>query len=270
MKFNRRGTIIIAVAMLAVMMTSGAVFAKTQKPAPPEYQQSENWGPSSQKFNKPGNGDQQDWDQKQKREKRDFDIEDMRYSKGGNLQIKIKNPDNEAFRWDKDQKIVVRDSHGRAYNARVKNFDRNVLELIVANLVLGERYSAEIYGFDNRDRDYRLRADFWAKDDWRYNQNYSQRDADIDRIWYDGSGRVRITLNYPRGYNIRWNGRVRVTVRDSQGRSYNARIIRTGQNSVELAISGVRYGRRYRVEISGTDYDNRDRTIVTSFSARNN
>ena len=262
MKFNRRGTIIIAVAMMAVMLTSGAVFAKPKKPTPSDYQQSDNWSPSSQKFNKPGNEEQQ------MRDKRDFDIEEMRYSKGGNLQIKIKNPDNEALRWDNNQKIVVRDSHGRAYNARVKNFDRNVLELIVANLVLGERYSAEIYGRDDRNRDYRVRGDFWAQDDWRYNRNYSQGGADIDRIWYDGSGRVRITLNYPRGYNIRWNGRVRVSVRDSQGRSYNARIIRTGQNSVELAISGVRYGRRYSVEISGTDYDNRDRTIVTSFWAR--
>ena len=268
MKFNRRGTIIIAVAMVAVMLTSGAVFAKTKKPAPSQYQQSQNWGPSSEKFNKPGNGEQHEWNQEQKRDKRDFDIEEMRYSKGGNLQIKIKNPDNEALRWDNNQKIVVRDSHGRAYNARVKNFDRNVLELIVANLVLGERYSAEIYGRDDRNRDYRVRGDFWAQDNWRYNRNYSQGGSDIEKIWYDGSGRVRITLNYPRGYNIRWNGRVRVSVRDSQGRSYIARIIRTGQNSVELAISGVRYGRRYSVEISGTDYDNRDRTIVTSFWAR--
>lgn len=261
MKFDKKG-IIIALAVITLILTSGTVFAKTKKPVPPQYQPSQNSGPVLQQPGKPGH------DEQQKRDKRDFDIQEMRYREGGNLQIRIKNPDNEAIRWDKNQKIVVRDSHGRSYNARVKNIDKNVLELIVANLVLGERYSAEIYGLDNRNRDYGLRADFWAQDGWRYDNNYSQRNMDIERIWCDDSGRVRVTLNNPRGYNIRWNNRVRVTVRDSQGRSYNARIIRTGQNSVELAIRGLRYGHKYRVEISGVGYDNRERTIVTSFWAR--
>lgn len=262
MKFDKKMTIITALAVMTLMLTSGTVFAKPQKSGQPQFQPGQNFAPGWQQPGKPGNNEQQ------KRDKRDFDIQEMRYREGGNLQIRIKNPDNEAIRWDKNQKIVVRDSHGRSYNARVKNIDQNVLELIVANLVFGERYSAEIYGLDHRDRDYRLKADFWARDGWRYDNNYSQRNTDIERIWYDGSGRVRVTLNNPRGYNIRWNNRVRVTVRDSQGRSYNAKIIRAGQNSVELAIRGLRYGHNYRVEISGTGYDNRERTIVTSFRAR--
>lgn len=263
MKFYKRETI-IALAVMTLILTSGTVFAKPQKPVPPQYQPSQNSAPAWQQPGKPGN------DEQQKRDKKDFDIQEMRYSKGGNLQIKIKNPDNEALRWDKNQKVVVRDSQGRVYNARVKNFDRNVLELIVANLVFGERYSAEIYGLDYRNRDYRIRTDFWAQDGWRYDGNYNQRNIDIGRIWYDGSGSVRVTLNNQRGYDIRWNNRVRVTVRDSYGRSYNAKIIRTGQNSIELAIRGLRYGHKYSVEISGVGYDNRDRTIMTSFWARNN
>ena len=271
MKFNRRkNSIKIATAILAVSLMAGTAFAKPEQQMPYQYQPAQDSGPSSQNYNKPGQDQYQGQNQSHNQDRKGYNIQEMRYSKGGNLQIKINNPDNNAIRWDNNQRVVVRDSRGRTYNARINRTNRNVIELIIANLVFGEKYSAEIYGLDQSDRNYRISGDFWAKDNWRYNQNYNQRSLEIQKIIYNGSGKLRIKLYNPRDYNIRWNNDVRVTVRDSRGRDYNARILRTNKNSVELAIRDIRNGQKYSVEINGVRYNNRYSAVTTSFWAVKN
>lgn len=257
MKFNRsKNSIKIATAILAVTLMAGTAFAKPQQYQPTQDQS--------------GQDQYQGQNQSQNHDKKGYNIQEMSYSKGGNLQIKINNPDNNAIRWDKNQKVVVRDSKGRTYNAKINRTNQNVIELIIANLVFGEKYSAEIYGLDQSDRNYRISGDFWAKDNWRYNQNYNQRSLEIQKITYEGSGKLKIKLYNPRDYNIRWNNDVRVIVRDSRGRDYNARILKTNKNTVELAIKNLSSRQKYSVVINGIRYDNKSFAVSTNFWAVKN
>ena len=83
-------------------------------------------------------------------------------------------------------------------------------------------------------------------------------------------GKLKIKLYNPNGYNLRWNNDVRVRVRDSEGRSYNARIRRAGHNTVELSILGLRHGHRYSINITGVRNDNVGYSVTSSFWAKDN
>ncbi len=115
---------------------------------------------------KPGQPGQQDHEPDQ----RDRVIQEMRYSQGGNLLIRIDNPNNKKIRWDKDKRVIVCDSHGRKYQARIHRLDKNIIELIVDGLYGGERYNVEIMGINIGGVNITFKSDFWAKDNWRFEQ----------------------------------------------------------------------------------------------------
>ena len=190
----------------------------------------------------------------------------MWYKPGGRLQIRL---DNNDIRWNNIERIVVRDSRGRAYNARVNRADRDIVELIIAGLVYGENYSIEIPGVHYRDMNYILRGDFWAWDNWRYNRP-DTRNFVIQSIRYQNGGHLKIMLYNPREEEIRWDRNARVMVRDSRGRFYDVRIDRARYSTIELTIYGIRPGDRYSIEIPGIRYRGMYYTVRGDFWARHN
>jgi hypothetical protein len=165
--------------------SQGANQQQNKKDMPKQNQQS---GSGSQ-----GANQQQDKKdipkQNQQENKYSIVIREMRYTQGGNLLVVFGYPDGYGYpayqgypgkpgnqgkhygnniRWDKNERITIRDKSGRAYEARVMKSDRNVLEVRVEGLLGGTSYSINIGGIYFGDVKNEVDGEFWAKDNWKY------------------------------------------------------------------------------------------------------
>jgi len=247
-----------------------------QYPKPGQQQPGQQTKPGQQQEwqHQPKPGQQQGWQSQPKPQPQNqqkagnggFEIKEMLYKPDGRLQIRL---DNNDIRWNRIEKIIVRDSRGRVYNARVNRTDRDIIELIIAGMVYGENYSIEIPGVRYGNSNYILRGDFWASDNWRYNRP-DKKNIVIQSIRYQNGGRLKIKLYNPRDEEIRWNRNARVIVRDNFGRRYDVRIEKARYSTIELTVFGIRSGDRYTVEIPGIRYMGRDYVVKGDFWARHN
>jgi hypothetical protein len=201
MKFIQLKTAVrITAFVLAFAFIASAGFAAPQPPLPPkgqpgqneEVQQGQNneqKKPEQQNKNKPGQNQQPQQEPGQQakpdlniKPKKNgpqdqnnieqnltahekFEINEMRYRQGGILEIILGSKDME---WDKNERVIVKDAQGRAYDTRVIKIDRNKFELKIKGLKHGEKYMIEIPGVRIKSMTHSVNGHFWAKADWKF------------------------------------------------------------------------------------------------------
>ena len=70
--------------------------------------------------------------------------------------------------------------------------------------------------------------------------------AAISKTEYEGSGRVEVDFKKDVQYKS-----AKVTVKDSAGKSYTAKILEKDSDEMEVRVSGLKKGTKYTVKVSG-------------------
>ena len=105
-------------------------------------------------------------------------------------------------------------------------------------------------------------------------QRPDQEGCVIQEIWHsryaEGSSRLVIRLYNPDNENIRWNQNERVIVSDRNGRTYNTRVLKSEQNTIEFVIERLQSGEYYRIEIPDVYFRGTNCTVRGDFRAEDN
>ena len=105
-------------------------------------------------------------------------------------------------------------------------------------------------------------------------QHPDQEGCVIQEMWHsryaEGSSRLVIRLYNPDNENIRWNQNESVIVRDRNGRTYNTRVLKSEQNTIEFVIEKLRSDEDYSIEIPGVYFRGMNYTVRGDFRAEDN
>lgn len=71
-------------------------------------------------------------------------------------------------RWDRQERVIVRDAAGKSYAARVRDYDRNTIRVVIDGLAKDATYTLLIQGILYRSQRPEVFEDFTAADGWTY------------------------------------------------------------------------------------------------------
>lgn len=100
----------------------------------------------------------------------DVYIGEMEFEHGNELKIELVDAAgrDDEIRWDRQEKITVTDAEGKAYPVRVREYDKDEIELVIDGLTSGQKYTIELRGILCRGQKITLTGDFMAIHDWEY------------------------------------------------------------------------------------------------------
>ena len=140
----------------------------------------------------------------------------------------------------KGAKVSVKDSDGKAYTVKITEKDEDDLSFKVSGIVAGKTYKYTISGVRSGG-----------------SGSYTSVSGSFK---VPAANKLAIkSLQYDRGdkeLEIEFSGRVeyknvKVTVKDSSGTSYTAKIIERENDGIEVRVSGLKQGQKYTVKVSG-------------------
>ncbi len=134
--------------------------------------------------------------------------------------------------------IIVKDSNGSKLSAWIVEKDSDDIDFKVAGLKAGGKYTFTLTGVragsSGRFGSVKGRFTVPAKVAIR-KATYDLRDRELD---IDFNGKVQYK-------------NARVSVKDSSGKSYTARITEKGDDDLEVKVTGLKKGKTYKVTVSG-------------------
>lgn len=100
----------------------------------------------------------------------DVFIREMEYSHGGDLNVKFAGVKRKKIRleWSGNEAITVRDETGTSYDARLKEYGHNEIEVKIRGVVENMNYIIEISNVPYGGQSLSFKASFTARDNWRY------------------------------------------------------------------------------------------------------
>lgn len=158
----------------------------------------------------------------------------------------------------KNAKVTVKDSGGKSYSASVTSKKSDELKFKVSGIKAGKTYTFKISGIKNRS------ANSYTSVSGKF-KTPSQVKVTIREIEYDFDDKE---------LSVEFNGKVnykntKVTVTDSNGKSYSATILEKDRDEMEIRVKGLKRGGKYTLKISGVKHVNASSytTMTKSFYA---
>lgn len=140
----------------------------------------------------------------------------------------------------KSVKVTVKDSDGKSYTAKISEKDEDDLTFKVSNIKAGKTYNYTISG---------VRAGgsgSYGKVSGSFKVPAAKK-LSIKELEYDrGDKEMEIEFSGKVEYSS-----AKVTVKDSSGKSYTAKIIEKENDGMEVRVSGLKKGSKYTVKVSG-------------------
>ena len=135
-------------------------------------------------------------------------------------------------------KVTVKDSAGKKLSARITDRDSDDIEFSVSGLKAGGRYTFTVTGVRSGS------SGSYGKVKGRFTVPSK---AAISKLEYDAEDHE---------LDIGFNGKVtyrnvKVTVKDSSGKEYTARITEKDDDELEVIVKGLKKGKNYKVTVSG-------------------
>lgn len=141
----------------------------------------------------------------------------------------------------KNTRVTVKDSSGRNYRARILRKDSDDILFRVLGYRGGKKYTFIIHGIKTRGTGvYRS-----VKGILKIPSATSAARIVIKELEYN-NGRLDVEF----GHRVQWK-KPQVSVKDSGGRTYPARIADRDGDDCEIRVSGLKRGRKYTVRITG-------------------
>lgn len=100
----------------------------------------------------------------------DVFIKEIEYGRGGHIEVGFAGRAGKkiSIEWNGNEKVAVTDETGRAYDARIVEYERNTLEIHVHDIVENLDYSLAISGIPYGSGTLSFKVSFKARDDWKY------------------------------------------------------------------------------------------------------
>lgn len=100
----------------------------------------------------------------------DVYIRELEYDRGGHIEVGFAGRAGKkiSIEWNGNEKVTVTDETGRAYDARIVEYERNKLEIRVRDIIENLNYSLEISGIPYGSGTISFKLSLTARDDWKY------------------------------------------------------------------------------------------------------
>ena len=140
----------------------------------------------------------------------------------------------------KSAKVTVKDSDGKTYTAKITEKDEDDLTFKVTDIKDGKTYSYTISGVrSGGSGSYgKVTGSFKVPSAKKLSIKSLEYDREDKELGIEFSGKVQ------------YSG-AKVTVKDSDGNSYTAKIIEKESDEMEVRVSGLKKGVKYTVKVSG-------------------
>lgn len=101
---------------------------------------------------------------------KDVFISEIKYNRGGDLDIKFAGVKGKeiCLEWSGGETIAVRDETGAVYDARIKEYGDNEIEVKISGIVENMNCIIEISNVPYGDQSLSFKAPFTARNDWKY------------------------------------------------------------------------------------------------------
>ncbi len=168
-------------------------------------------------------------------------IEDVDYENNGRVEV--------DFTTDisvKNLKVTVKDSSGKTYKVTsVRAKDDDEISFRINGLKKNKRYTFTMSGVKKRygDGTYTTVSGSIGKVT-RIKASGAEKAA-IEKIEYEGGGLVEV--DFKKDVNLR---KVKVTVKDSSGRKYAAKIVERDEDELDFRVIGIKADKKYTVTLA--------------------
>lgn len=162
-------------------------------------------------------------------------IAKTKYDGGGKVEVDFKSKVQY-----KNAKVTVKDSKGKSYSASIIDRDDDELEFKIKGFKSGTAYSYTISGIRPKG------ASSYTSVSGKVSIPAAATKVKIAKTKYDGSGKVEVDFKTKVQYK-----NVKVTVKDSKGKSYSASILDRDNDELEFRIKNYKAGTSYTYTISG-------------------
>lgn len=100
----------------------------------------------------------------------DIFIRELEYGRGGHVEVHFAGRVGKKINieWNGSEKATVTDETGKAYDARIVEYERNKLEIHVYDAIENMNYTLDISGVPYDNEKLSFRVGFIARDDWKY------------------------------------------------------------------------------------------------------
>ena len=140
----------------------------------------------------------------------------------------------------KNAKVTVKDSSGKSYTAKITEKDEDDLTFKVTSIKTGKTYSYTISGVRSGG------SGSYGKVTGSFKVPAAKK-LSIKELEYDrGDKELGIEFSGTVQYS-----NAKVTVKDSAGKSYTAKILEKDSDEMEVRVSGLKKGTKYTVKVSG-------------------
>jgi uncharacterized protein YdeI (BOF family) len=167
-------------------------------------------------------------------------IEDIEYKSNGRVEVDF---------WGKvsykNAKVTVKDSSGKSYSAKIIDRDNDELDFRVNKIAAGKTYTFKISGIKARG------ANKYQTITGKF-KTPKAASVTIKEVEYDADDR-ELSVEFKQRVKYK---NAKSTVKDSSGKVYSSRIVEKDSDDLEIRVSGLKYGKKYTVSISGVS--NRD------------
>ena len=140
----------------------------------------------------------------------------------------------------KNAKVLVKDSSGKFYTAKITDKDSDDITFKVSSIAAGKTYAYQISGVrSGKSGSYvKITGKFTVPAAKKLTIQKLECDVGDRELELEFSGRVQYKS-------------AKVTVKDSAGKKYTARIEEKDSDSMEIYVKGLKKGKKYTVQISG-------------------
>lgn len=140
----------------------------------------------------------------------------------------------------KNAKVLVKDSSGKFYTAKITDKDSDDITFKVSSIAAGKTYAYQISGVrSGKSGSYvKITGKFTVPAAKKLTIQELECDVGDRELELEFSGRVQYKS-------------AKVTVKDSAGKKYTARIEEKDSDSMEIYVKGLKKGKKYTVQISG-------------------
>lgn len=185
-------------------------------------------------------------------------IKGIKYKGDGKIEVDFKRDVQYS-----NVKVEVVDSSGKKYTVKIKDKDEDDIIFQVKSLKAGTRYKYRISGIRSGGTGSytSVIGSFTTSGSKSTSSSVSIRSVDYDVEDKD------IDINFSGLVQYK---SVKVTVRDSSGKSYQTSIRNKDSDDMEVRVSGLKYGSKYTVSVSGVGAKGSGKygTISKSFTAK--
>lgn len=140
----------------------------------------------------------------------------------------------------KSAKVTVKDSDGKSYTAKISEKDNDELTFKVSSIAAGKSYTYMISGVRSGG------SGSYGKVTGKFSVPAVKK-LGIKSLDYD-RGDKELEIDF--SGNVQYKS-AKVTVKDSSGKSYTAKITEKDSDSLEVQVKGLKKGSKYTVKVSG-------------------